>query len=172
MESVKIYSDDFSSTDALRLSIVAGKNARSHDQDLADVLSNLELHVHKLRLSYDPERNVKFSTFFCKYVYYHLLRKGTERRNREQREVQLNFYHDGIEAKDYLNKIATRELVIEALSSLSDKSRQVINKMYFEDNIKTLKEASGDLGISISNCHRRHKKALKEMLRHIQYEEN
>jgi len=131
-----------------------------------DVFAEKDLIVLKCALSFDPNRNTKFSTWLGNYAKFTCLNYVNSKKYIFSSDTQelSDFIEESQSVPDHTNNLSEEYKILKStMNELKDaRIKKIFEMRYFYDNKKegTWKKISESLGMSIQTAINLHKKGL------------
>ena len=147
--------------------------------DKNEIIGDKDYHIYQSALNFDPNKNVKFSTYLGNQAKFLCLNEyNKKRRSPEVKcdEVCLDWLNhlsedDYGDKEKYTEENEVLKIVKKLISINPDlRVRKIFNKRYFSKNqnkVVPWRKISSEIGLSIQGCINIHNKAISEIRKTI-----
>ncbi|MBP01499.1 MAG: hypothetical protein CMM25_01620 [Rhodospirillaceae bacterium] len=151
--------------------------------DKNEIIGDKNYHIYKSALSFNPNKNVKFSTYLGNQAKFLCLNEyNRKKRSPEVKcdEVCLDWlnYLSEDEHSDSSKSSEESEVlkIVQELISINPDTRvqKIFHKRYFSKNknkVVPWRKISSEIGLSIQGCINIHNKAIQEIRKTINYDQ-
>lgn len=147
--------------------------------DKREIIGDKDYHIYKAVLSFDPDKNVKFSTYLGNQAKFLCLNEYNKKRRSPEikcDEICLDWLNhlstEQHQDKVYLSDESETLKTVHKLIKLNpDKRvRQIFKQRYFSNKANKIvpwRKISANIGLSIQGCINIHNKAIMEIRKEI-----
>lgn len=141
-----------------------------------DIMDEKDLFIYEKALKYDPNRNIKFSTYLGNEIRWKCLNIHNKAKKYEYCDVGSQEEH--LLDRDYLLEFANSEiinLIFERAEKNEDPRVRKIIHMRYKDGVRNKltpwKKIAKKMNLSIQGCINIHKKFIKEIKKEFKYDQ-
>jgi DNA-directed RNA polymerase sigma subunit (sigma70/sigma32) len=142
----------------------------------SDIIDEKDLFIYEKALKYDPNRNIKFSTYLGNEIRWKCLNIHNRAKKYEYCDVGSQEEH--LVDKDYFSESSEKEvvdLIFEKAEKSEDhrvrKSIQMRYKDGFRNKLTPWEKIANKLKLSIQGCINIHNRFIKEIKKEVNYDQ-
>ena len=140
-----------------------------------DIIDDKDLSIYEAALDFDPNRNIKFSTYLGNHVRWKCL--NIYNKSKKYEYCDINTQSENLIDKDLIKEISNNE-IIGKIFDLAEKNEdprvsKIIHMRYKDckrNKLTPWKKIAKKLNLSIQGCINIHHKFINETKKHFKYD--
>jgi len=140
-----------------------------------DIIDDKDLSIYEAALDFDPNRNIKFSTYLGNHVRWKCL--NIYNKSKKHEYCDINNESENLIDKDLIKEISNNEILLKIFDLAEkneDKRVSKIIQMRYKGGVRNKlmpwKKIAKKLNLSIQGCINIHHKFINETKKHFKYD--